>query len=115
MRSSGAASAVGSGTTFATSAPVVGGVLRDGHAVRMTLLEAGGRNPREARGRLHLVDRRGAAIPHRLAQPADDLVDDRRERALVGNAPLDPLGDELVDVLDVALEVAVLRERPRLH
>ena len=34
------------------------------------------------------------------------------ERALVADAPLDALGDELLDVLDVALEVAVL-EKPR--
>ena len=31
------------------------------------------------------------------------------------HAPLDALGDELLDVLDVALEVAVLRERAGLH
>ena len=58
--------------------------------------------------RLHVLDRGRAAVTHRLAQPTDDLVHDRRERPLVGDAPLDPLRDELVDVLDVALEVAVL-------
>src|SRR4029077_18232990 len=51
----------------------------------------------------------------RLPQTADELVDDRLHRALVGHATLDPLGDELLDVLDVALEVAVLRERAGLH
>src|SRR5512134_676952 len=114
-RSSGRASGVGSGTTFATSAPVVRGVLRDGDAVRMALLEAGRRDAGEARRRLHLLDRGRAAVAHRLAETADDLVDDRRERPFVRNAALDPLRDELVDVLDVALEVAILRERARLH
>src|SRR5262249_39002545 len=56
-----------------------------------------------------------AAVAHRLAETADDLVDDPLERSLVRDAPLDPLGDELVDVFDVALEVAVLREAARLH
>ena len=71
-------------------------------------------DPDEA-GVLQVVDRRGSAVPHRLAQPSDELVDDRLHRALVRNAPLDPLGHELVDVLDVALEVPVLREASRLH
>src|SRR6476659_3800860 len=84
-RSSGAGSGVGSGTTFATSAPVVGGVLRDRHAVGMALLEPRRRDPREAGGRLHLLDRRGAAVPHRLPEAADDLVDDRPKRTLVRN------------------------------
>ena len=78
-------------------------------------MEPGRRDPREARPRLHVLDRRRAAVAHRLPQAADDLVDDRRERALVRDATLDALGDELLDVLDVALEVAVLRERARLH
>src|SRR5262249_39292410 len=114
-RSSGAVSAIGSGTTLATSATVVGCVLGDGHAVRVTLLEAGGRDPREARVELHLVDRRGTAVAHGLAEPTHHLVDDGLEWALVGNTSLDPFRYELVDVLDVALEVAVLREGARLH
>ena len=57
----------------------------------------------------------GTAVTHRLTEPSDELVDDRRDRPLVEHAPLDPLRDELVDVLDVALEVAILRERPGLH
>ena len=60
--------------------------------------------------RLHLVDRRRAAVAHRLAQAADELVQDAASGPLYGDAALDPLGHELLDVLDVALEVAVLRE-----
>jgi len=56
------------------------------------------------------LDRLGAAVAHRLAEPADDLMQHIGERAFVGDAALDPLSDELLYVLDVALEVAVLRE-----
>src|SRR5580765_2537269 len=111
-RSPGASSGVGNGRT---SAPIVGRLLRDRHVVRVALLEACRRDPDEPGLGLHLVDGRRAAVAHRLPHSADELVDDRLHRALVGHATLDPLGDELLDVLDVALEVAVLRERAGLH
>src|SRR3954451_23437308 len=65
-------------------------------------------------GALHLLDRGGAAITHRLAQPANELVEHVCDRALVRHAPLDPLGDQLVYVLDITLEIAVFRITP-LH
>src|SRR5215208_1904877 len=108
-RSSGAAS--GSGRT---SAPIVRRLLRDRHVVRVRLAESGGGNPHELR-LLHLLDRGCAAVSHRLPQASDELEHDRRQRPLVRDTTLDPLGDELVDVLDVPLEVPVLRERPRAH
>src|SRR5437764_14749726 len=40
---------------------------------------------------------------------------DSRERPLVRDTPLDPLRNQLLDILDVALEVAVLRETTRAH
>ena len=58
----------------------------------------------------HIVDRRRAAVAHRLAEAADELMEDRGEGPLVGHAALDPLGDEFLDILDVALEIAILRE-----
>src|ERR687892_2277397 len=100
-RSSGGASVVGSATTSAISAAVVRRVLGDRDAVWMALEEPRRCDPREARAGLHVLDRRRAAVAHRLPEPADDLVDDRRERALVRDAALDALGDELVHVLDV--------------
>src|SRR5829696_5302200 len=103
-RSSGAAS--GSGRT---SAPIVRRLLRDRHVVRVRLAQARAGDPHEP-GVLHLLDRCGPAVPHRLTEPSDELVDDRRKRPLVADAAFDPLGHELVDRLDVALEVAVLRE-----
>src|SRR4051794_33582608 len=99
-RSSGAGS--GSGRT---SAAIVRRFLRDRHVVRMALAEPGAGDADEPRV-LHRSRRRRAAVAHRLAQAADELVDDRAERALVRDAALDPLRDELLRVLDVPLEVA---------
>src|SRR3954454_24578019 len=110
-RSSGLAS--GRCTTSA-SAAIVRRLLRDRHVVRMRLAQTGRRDAHELRV-VQLLDRRGAAVAHRLPQSADELVQDRRERPLVRDAPLDALGHELVDVLDVALEIAILRERARAH
>src|SRR5437868_4599967 len=80
----------------------------------MALAEPGAGDADEP-GVLHLLDRRRAAVAHRLAQPAGELVEDVRDRALVRDPALDTFGDQLVDVLDVALEVAVLRVSARLH
>src|SRR5205823_11267683 len=80
--------ATGSRTTFDGSAAIVWRLFRDRHVVRMGLAQAGGRDPHEARA-LHLLDRRRAAVAHRLAQAADQLMEHRRERALVRNATLD--------------------------
>src|SRR2546423_577979 len=110
----GRSSRAGSSTTGAASAPIVRRLLRDRHVVRMRLAETGCRDPDEARP-LHLLDRGRPAVPHRLAQPTDELVHDVLERALVRNTSLDPFRDQLLDILDVALEVAVLREATRLH
>src|SRR3954453_14798712 len=111
--STGRSSFTGSGTTFG-SAAIVRRFLRDRHVVRVRLAQPGAGDADELRA-LHLCGRRRAAIPHRLPQPADELVHDRRERALVGDATFDSLRHELLDVFDVALEVAVLRERPCPH
>src|SRR5262245_55197469 len=113
----GRSSAFASGrcrTSARASAPIVRRLLRDRHVVRMRFAQPRGGDANEPRT-LHLRDRCGPAVAHRLPKAADELVRDRRERPLVGHAPLDALGHKLVHVLDVALEVAVLRERPRAH
>src|SRR5262249_6947252 len=111
-RSSGAGSGVGNGRT---SAPIVGRLLGDRHVVRVALLEPGGRDPDEAGLLLHLIDRRRAAVAHRLPEAADELVEHRLGGPLVGHASLDSLRDELLDILDIALEIAVLREPAGFH
>src|SRR6266508_453700 len=97
-----------------TSAAIVRCLLRDRHVVRMTLAEARGSDADELRT-LHLLDRRRAAIAHRLAHAADELVQDRRDGPLVRDTPFDSLRHELLDVLDVALEVTVAGRTPRAH
>src|SRR5438093_3761744 len=79
----------------------------------MALAEPGPGDANEFGG-LHLLDRGRAAVAHGLAQAADQLVEDVRDRTLVRHPALDAFGDQLVDVLDVALEVTVLRVAP-LH
>src|SRR5436305_1255202 len=106
-------SASGKSSTI-SAATVIGRVLRDRDVVRVRLAQPRPGDAHEAR-LLHRLDRRRAAVPHRLAQPTDHLVQHARERALVCHSALDPLGHELLDVLDVALEVAVLRVAARLH
>src|SRR5947207_12553365 len=106
--STGRSSRAGSSNTRAPSAPIVRRLLRDRHVVRVRLAQPRPGDPHEACA-LHVLDRGGAAIAHRLPQAADELVDDRSERALVADAALDSLGNELLDLLDLALEIAVLR------
>src|SRR5437868_793344 len=82
--STGRSSGAGSSITCALAA-IVGRLLRDRHVVRVRLAQPGRRDPHEPRA-LHLVDRRGAAVAHRLAQTADELMDDVPQRALVREA-----------------------------
>src|SRR5579872_355940 len=114
MTSTGRSSGPGNWTTLDGSAAIVRRLFRDRHVVRMRLAQPGGRDTNERRA-LHLLDRRRAAVAHRLPQPADQLMQHRCERALVRHTALDAFGDELLDVLDVALEVAVLREGAGAH
>src|ERR671913_29307 len=110
-RSSGAGSGTGSRTT---SAPIVRRLLRDRHVVRVRLAQARPRDPHERRV-LQLADRGRAAVAHGLPEAADELVEHVPHRALVRDAALDPLRNHLLHVLDVTLEVAVLRKPTGLH
>src|SRR4051794_7737707 len=113
-RSSALSSGRGAGNSRTSAAPVIRCVLRDRDVVRMRLAQAGAGDAHEAR-LLERVDGRRAAVAHRLAEAADDLVQHACDRPLERDASLDPLRDQLLDVLDVPLEVAVLREAARLH
>ena len=78
------------------SAAVVGGL--DGHldVVRVALLEARRGDPDELALGLELGDGARPDVEHRLAQSADELVRDGRQRAAVGHPALDALGHDLV-------------------
>src|SRR5262245_5828830 len=54
-----------------------------------------------------ILDGGDAAVAHARLQSADELVDDVGDQALVGNAGLDALGDELLQILHALLEVPV--------
>src|SRR5688572_13115844 len=91
---------------------IIRGFLGDGHVVDVALAGAGGRDANELRAALELGDGRGAAIAHAGAQAADELMNHRRDAALVGNPPLDALGDQFLGgaaplQIELVLEVAV--------
>src|SRR6266852_768741 len=81
----------------------------------MALAQAGAGDTNEARLLLHLLDGGAAGIAHRLAQAADQLVNQRPQHALVGHTRLDALGDEAALIDYAALEVAVLAVAALLH
>src|SRR5512134_2049440 len=93
--------------------PVVRGFLGDDHVVHVALPQPRRGDLHEGRPLLELRDVPGAHVPHAGLQTADQLECDARQRAAVGDAPLDPLGDELALRLHVGLEVPVLA--PLLH
>src|ERR1044071_2445323 len=84
---------------------VVRRFLGDRHVVRVALLHPRRGDAQEARFRPEVLDRRRAGVAHPRAHAARQLVDERRELALVGHHALDPLRHELVRVLHVALPV----------
>src|SRR6266699_5226558 len=94
---------------------VVGSLFGDHHVVGVALAQAGAGDANEARLFLHLLDGGAAGIAHRLAQAADQLVDQRPQHAFVGYARLDTFGDEAALVDYVALEVAILAVAALLH
>ena len=72
-------------------------------------------HPHEAGITLQLCDVVAAAVAHRGAEATGQLVQDLSGRAFVGDPTLDPFGHDLVGRLHLALEVAVLGERPVVH
>src|SRR5690606_35097196 len=89
----------------------------DGHldVVRVALLQAGGGDLHQPALLPQLVAGPHLAVPHRLAQPADQLVGDGLQRTAVGDLALDTLRDELLLGGDLGLGVAVLGERAAAH
>src|SRR5207245_5600648 len=87
---------------------VVRSFLRHLHVVHVALAQTGCGDPHELRLRAQLVDAAAAGVAHPAAQAAHQLEDVHRQGTLVGNAPFDPLRDQL-HLFRVVLEVAVAR------
>src|SRR5262245_27671793 len=85
---------------------VVGSFLGDHHVVDVALLQAGLRDPEVPGLCLKRCYVTAAAVAHPGSQSAHELMDEAADASLVGNAPLDPLGDEL-PLLDAGLHVAI--------
>src|SRR5262245_46035015 len=77
--------------------------------MRMALLHAGRAHQDEPRARAQLLDVPGAAVAHARPQPADELVDERPQRPLVGHPALHTLRHQLVPAGPAVLAVALLR------
>src|SRR5512137_296395 len=86
--------------------PVVRGLLDDDHVVDVALLETGRRDAHEARLAPELRDVPRAKVAHAALQAAHQLEHVHGHRALVGHPPLDALGNELLGVGHLGLEVA---------
>src|ERR1700738_1355121 len=85
----------------------------DGHldVVRVRLLESGRGDAYELAALLEFGNGAGTHVEHRLPPTANQWVARGAERAAVGHAALDALGDELGIRGHVGLEVAVARVR----
>ena len=105
----------------AHSHPVVGRFLDDLHVVHVRLADAGRRDLDELGARAQLLDRRAAAVAHRRAQAAHQLMDHRGQHALVRHAALDALRHELLGgalafgILEIAVRAAFLHRAERAH
>src|SRR5262245_32504501 len=74
---------------------VVGGFLRNGDVMGMALLYRGRADEDEARAGAQLLDVACPTVAHAGPQPAHELVDERRQRSLVGHASFDTLRHQL--------------------
>src|SRR5690349_2374061 len=90
----------------------------------MALADAGWRDPNQPRLALQRLDVLRAAVTHAGAQAADQLMDHRRDAALVRDASFDPLRHQLVAaagrleielVLEVAVAAAAAHRADRSH
>src|SRR6266852_5485618 len=77
--STGRSSTAGNWTMFDGSAAIVRRLFRDRDVVRMRLAKPRRGDADEACA-LHLLQRRRAAVAHRLPEPSDELMQNRRER-----------------------------------
>src|SRR5436305_1151513 len=92
--------------------PVVRRLLGDDHIVRVALLQAGGGDADEAGLGAQLLDRGAAGEPHPRTQAAGELRQHLVDAPLVGDHPLDPLGDQLRPRAAPPLAVAISARVP---
>ena len=71
------------------------------------LAQSSARDAHEASLGPQLVDRRGAHVAHARAQSTGELMHDAVERSERAHAPFHPFGDELAELADVCLPVAI--------
>src|SRR5690554_3209359 len=86
--------------------PVIGCFLGNRHIMYVALPNPGRGNPNEAGVVAHGFDRVATGIAHGRTYPADQLMDDGDEAALVGHAAFDSFGYEFFGI-GAFLEVAV--------
>src|SRR5580698_110044 len=86
---------------------VIGRFLGDGHIVHMAFAHTGVGDAHEFGPGAHDLDGAAAGVAHRRAQAAGQLVQDGNETALVGDAALDALRHELLQLRRGILEVPV--------
>ena len=87
---------------------VVGCFTGDGHVVGMAFLHTGIRDADEL-GIVKVLDGGSTAVAHATAKSTDELVDDFLNGAFVRHTASDALGHKFLRILDISLEVAVLR------
>src|SRR5438552_11379836 len=88
---------------------IVGGFLGDDNVVDVALTQSRRRDAHKASFALQFVDGPAPAVAHSGAQAPDQLGDHVGERALVGDAAFDALGDQFRNL--AFLRVAVSRSR----
>src|SRR4051812_42294836 len=84
------------GFAVTAEAGIIRRFLGDDDVVRVTLEDRGAGDLDEAGLGAELLDGPGAAVAHAGAEAADELEDEVGQGSLVGDAALDPLGDELL-------------------
>src|SRR5215831_8599662 len=86
---------------------VVWRLARDTHAMGMAFGDSRSRHAHEVRTLAQGLQVLCTDVAHTGAQTPDQLVQDAVDGALVGDLPLDPLGNELEGILYLLLEIAV--------
>src|SRR5690606_24209472 len=89
--------------------PVVGSFFGNLYVVDVRLADARSRDFNELALGAHVFNGGAAAIAHRGAQAADQLIDDGQHAAFVRDAAFNAFGHEFVRVVGRVLEIAVRR------